>query len=331
MRDFRLMKSMQIALLAVLVMLLAMPLAEAEGGLPSHHYEQWYTGSLVSPSGAQPKAGILGIEPYMTYTEPAGFFRADGVRLPLPAHQRTVTSSTMFKYGVTDRLSLQTFPAMSYGWKDHGPTSSGIKFNDLPLDAILTVVKPHPEHYVPTVAVFAGVLAPTGDYSHLGRATDGVGGGAWVFRTAIVQQSTFIFPNGHNFRVRAWGNFRRAISSARLVDITSYGTERGFRGWGRPGINGQAGFSLEYGLSQRWVIAMDFARDWANGARVRGVDGNGRTVNSKGASSSDWQVAPAMEFSWSPRFGIVAGCAIYVAGHNTNMNVAPQFAVNTVF
>lgn len=305
--------------------------AHASDAEPQPKHDQWYTGSLISPSGPQFKAGVLGLEPYLTYNQPVDYLGSNGRSMPFGPGQRTITSSTMVKYGLTDHISIQIFPAISYGWKRGDGTTSSLKFGDMPVDFLWRFVDPNPKRYIPALSLFAGMLMPTGDYTNLGRSQDGVGNGAYVFRTALVEQSTYDLPHDHTLRLRMWATFRRAVTSARLDNLTSYGTTKGFVGRGRPGMSGQTGFSLEYGINQRWVLAVDMVRDWANGARVWGSDALGRRIDRIGGSRGDWMVAPAVEYSWSPRFGVIIGASTFFAGHNTNLNVAPQMAVNMVF
>lgn len=292
---------------------------------------QWYTGSLVSPSGALSQKGVLAWEPYMMYSQPTGYLDALGNSHPLHPRQQTVTSFTLYKYSILDTLSVQTTPSISYGWKRHNGSTSGLKLGDLPIDLMWRFLNARPERYIPALSLFAGVSMPTGDYSRLGRTQDGIGTGTYVFRAALTEQSTYTLPGQHELRLRVWGTFRRALTTARLRDVTSYGTDTGFRGKGQPGMSGQSGFSLEYGVNQKWVLAMDLARDWANGARVRGYDGKGKSVDFTRASTGDWLIAPAIEYSWSPRFGVIAGVSAYFAGHNTGTVISPQIAFNSVF
>ncbi|GBQ89775.1 hypothetical protein AA0535_1881 [Asaia krungthepensis NRIC 0535] len=305
--------------------------AGAADAVPLPRDEQWYTGSLISPSGPQFKAGVLGLEPYLTYNQAVDYLGSHGASAPMESGQRTISNSTMIKYGLTDHVSIQLFPAISYGWKRHDGNSSGLKFGDLPVDFLWRFLDPDPKRYIPVLSLFVGMLMPTGDYTNLGRSQDGIGNGAYVFRTALVEQSTYQLPHDYTLRLRMWGTFRRAVSSAQLANLTSYGTTKGFVGRGRPGMSGQTGFSLEFGFNQRLVLAVDMVRDWANGARVWGYDGKGRRIDRISASSGDWMVAPALEYSWSPRFGVVAGASAFFAGHNTSLNVAPQIAVNMMF
>ena len=292
---------------------------------------QWYTGSLVSPSGALVKKGVFAWEPYMTYSQPVGYLNNNNGMESLHPRQKAVSNFTLYKYSITDTISIQLTPVISYRWKKGNNTSSGLKFGDLPVDLMWRYVNADPKRYIPALSIFAGMAMPTGDYSRLGRAQDGVGAGTYTFRLALTSQSTYTLPNQHELRLRVWSTFRKAVTTAHLHDVTSYDTSNGFRGRAQPGMYGQSGFSLEYAVNQRWVLAMDLARDWANGAHVRGTTATGQKVDTIAQSSGDWQIAPAIEYSWSPNFGVIAGVSTYFAGHNTNFDVSPQVAFNSVF
>ncbi len=291
---------------------------------------QWYTGSLVSPSGAMTQKGMFAWEPYMTYSQPVGYLNSNGSSGPLHPRQKAVSNFTLYKYSITDSISIQLTPVISYRWKKGDNTSSGLKFGDLPVDLMWRYVDADPKRYIPALSIFAGMAFPTGDYNKLGRAQDGVGAGAYTFRLALTEQSTYTLPGQHELRLRVWSTFRRAVTTAHLHDVTSYGTTSGFKGRAQPGMYGESGFSLEFALNQRWVLALDLARDWANGAHLRGSNA-GKKIDTIAASSGDWQIAPAIEYNWSPQFGVIAGVSTYFAGHNTGFDVSPQVAFNSVF
>ncbi|WP_252347553.1 MULTISPECIES: transporter [unclassified Gluconobacter] len=301
------------------------------GGFSSAHAGQWYTGSLVSPSGTT-REGVLNVEPYFSYSQPLGSFGPHGRTLPA-SHplQRMFSNSTLWKYGISQDFSIQIHTIVDYGWKHANGHSHGPKTGDVPVDLIYRLVRPDPRRYIPALNLFAGMIFPTGDYKKLHNIQDGVGSGAYVFRFALTAQSTYTLPGHHELRVRAWNWFRRAVTSASLTDETSYGTAYGFRGRGRPGMSGQSGFSLEYGLTQKWVLVMDLARDWSNGSVLRGHDTNGTYVSKTGSANTDWQIAPAFEYNWNANWGIIAGAAFYFSGHNKNIQVSPQFAINSMF
>lgn len=293
---------------------------------------QWYTGSLVSPSGAMTQKGILAIEPYVTYNQPVGYIDSNGNIGPLHPRTKNITNFTMIKYSITDNVSVQTLPTFSYRWGGHGnQTSSGVKFSDLPVDVMWRYLDANPDRFIPALSAFVGMAFPTGDYQRIDRTQDGVGSGTYTLRLALTEQSTYTLPGNHALRLRMWATLRKPLNKAQLHGMSSYGTEPGFRGNARAGLFGSAGFSLEYGINQKWVLAMDIARDWSNGSRVRGVMKDGSIIDNMGSPSGDWLAAPAVEFSWSPNFGVICGSSVYFAGHNTSLVVSPQCALNTVF
>lgn len=309
-------------LVSVIVMAVVMP--KAWGG-------QWYTGSLVSPSGAT-GSGSLNVEPYFSYSQPMGYFNPHGGTGPAKHPvQRSFSNSTLWKYGITGDFSIQIHTIVNYKWKHGSGHSHGPKAGDMPLDFIYRFIDPDPKRFIPALSIITGIVFPTGDYNRLGYSQDGIGTGAYVFRMAFVEQSTYMLPGNHELRLRVWNWFRRALNTPKLSDVTSYGTSYGFHGHGHPGMSGQIGFSLEYGLTQKWVLAMDLAHDWGNGNHIRGYDAAGRYSRKTGSASTDWQVAPAVEYNWNARWGVIIGSPFYFAGHNTGIQLSPQFAINSVF
>ncbi|MDF7674323.1 hypothetical protein PT277_02840 [Acetobacteraceae bacterium ESL0709] len=292
---------------------------------------QWYTGSLVAPS-ATTDAGTWNIEPYYSYEQPMGYFNAHGGTGPIQRPvQRSFSNSTLWKYGLTPDVTVQIHTIVNYQWKHTEGHSHGPKMADLPFDAIYRFLDPDPKRYIPALSILAGIVFPVGDYNRLGHRQDGVGNGSYVFRLAFIEQSTYTLPGDHELRLRVWNWFRRALTSPKLKDTTSYGTFEGFRGRAQPGMSGQTGFAVEYGITQRWVLAMDLTHDWSNGARVRGYDLHGRYARKIGNASTDWQIAPAIEYNWNARWGVIVGSQFYFAGHNTGIEVFPQIAINAFF
>lgn len=293
--------------------------------------EQWYTGSLISASGGVPK-GYWDIEPYYTYTQPVGSLDSHGRGRPA-SHplQRFFSNDTLWEYGLTRNLTIEWHTVVNYQWKHGQGHSHGPKAGDMPFDLIYRYVEPDRKRFIPSMNIYVGMVFPFGDYNHLGYAQDGMGNGTYTFRLGLTAQSAYTLPDGRELRVRLWNWFYRPVTSARLKDSTSYGTEQGFRGHGQQGMHGETGIAFEYGLTQRWVLAIDLYRDWADGARVRGRDYRGYYSRVKGASSSSWQVAPAVEYNWNDSWGIIFGSSFVFAGHNNDLAVSPQFAINAMF
>ncbi len=118
---------------------------------------QWYTGSLVSPSGALVKKGVFAWEPYMTYSQPVGYLNNNNGMESLHPRQKAVSNFTLYKYSITDTISIQLTPVISYRWKKGNNTSSGLKFGDLPVDLMWRYVNADPKRYIPALSIFAGM------------------------------------------------------------------------------------------------------------------------------------------------------------------------------
>jgi hypothetical protein len=66
--------------------------------------------------------------------------------------------------------------------------------------------------------------------------------------------------------------------------------------------------SWEYSVTRNWVLALDFVHQRA-----------------------DFAVAPAIEYNWSGRVGVIVGARWFVAGSNNNATLTPIAAINALF
>lgn len=290
---------------------------------------QRYTGSLLSPSGAVTEAGALMIEPYFQSTISRGAYQADGSVKNNKHRTDSANTFILFKYGVTNNLSIQITPQVYYYWNGR-TTSSTVHFSDLPVELQYRWIDQNNKKYIPSLTTYLGMNFPTGDYTNLGRALDSAGTGSYALRFGLQSQAAYDIDN-HALRVRLWGVARKPLTSANIKGISSYGTDGDYRGNAKSGLFGNWGFSLEYGITDEWVLAFDYQYDWGKGTRMRGAYGGGQFERYVTGAYHDIQIAPAIEYNWSPLFGVIVGAAVTVDGHNTNDFVQPQFAINMVF
>jgi len=80
-----------------------------------------------------------------------------------------------------------------------------------------------------------------------------------------------------------------------------------------------------YSMTQHWVLAMDvvYERDGSTHIHGAGLDFNS-------GESHNWSLAPAIEYNFNSRVGIIAGAKLTVAGRNATALVIPVAAVNIV-
>jgi hypothetical protein len=178
---------------------------------------------------------------------------------------------------------------------------------------------------------------PTGKYDRLGnRPSDGFGSGAYTTTVALYSQTYFWLPNHRILRVRF--NVAQAFSnSANVKDVSVYGTEAGFRGHAKPGSSTLLDASFEYSLTRSWVLASDITYRHARNTHVSGYNildptsvQNPPSIRLDSGSSDAFGLAPAIEYNWSAKVGVIVGVRVFPAGRNTSATVTPAVAINIV-
>jgi len=292
--------------------------------------DQWFTGSLLAPSPALPKAGIMAVEPYAVYQANTGAFTGDWGHTLVSHPLNQVESLTVLKYAITDRLSVEALPSLSNLWTDQ-TTSGGVKFGDLPVEVEYRFNDENRKTGAPSVTVALGMSFPTGSYQYLQTPLAGVGSGAFTAKEGVLLQSLFDTWGNHPMRVRLYAAAYEPLGSVSLHDTSSYGTSQGFQGYATPGISINAGVGIEYGLNQRWVLALDAAMNYNTGFNLNGSNADGSSLNVGSLSSTSFSLAPAIEYNFSGSVGLIVGVQFSVAGQNTPSYIAPQIALSMAF
>ena len=94
----------------------------------------------------------------------------------------------------------------------------------------------------------------------------------------------------------------------------------------------------EYSATRNWVLAFDVAYEYDASTRVWGfepaaVAGSGlRSIPLElhSAAGHSWSLAPALEYNFNSRVGIIAGAKFTIAGRNATALVIPVAAINIV-
>lgn len=292
--------------------------------------DQWFTGPLVAPSPALPKAGIFAIEPYAIFAGGSGEFDGNSQHHSVSNDTDQFESATLMKYGITDRISVQAIALLGYSWTDQ-TTSHGVEPGDLPVEIEYRVNNGSRSTGLPSVTFNLGITLPIGRYDRLHSALDGLGNGAYTAKEGVVLQSLFDTWGNHPMRLRLYASAFEPAGAVSLHGVSVYGTDQGFEGNAMPGFSTTGGLGVEYGLDQRWVLAFDVVQNYANGTHLRGDDGGHLFVPTNGVGSNSTALAPAIEFNWSSTLGLVAGVEFVAAGRNTSSYVAPQLGLSMAF
>ena len=289
--------------------------------------DAWWTGPMLAASAASLPQGHALIEPYLFDVISTGAVDASGAHHSAPRDQE-LGSLTYMLYGLTDRLTLGMIPRFFYQEPAGAPSSSGVGLGDLTLQAGYGLTQYHEGSYLPTLAFVIDETLPTGRYDHLSRASDGLGAGAYATGLSLYSQDYFWMPTGRILRARLDFTYTRS-GSVPVTDQSVYGTASGFSGRAYPGDGYTLDAAAEYSVTRNWVLALDVVYQYDFNTHLAGMSAAGALSTDSGSSYSVG-FAPAIEYNWSARAGVLLGVRIISLGRNITTTVTPAVAVNLV-
>jgi hypothetical protein len=308
--------------LTVLALTAALARAQDPASPPSLVVRQplndaWWTGPLLANSAATLPHGHILVEPYLYDV--------------IAPHTNGLGSRAYVEYGLVDKFTVGFIPIVGYNVVSNGPSSSGVGFGDFTPLAQYRLHLFHEGSWIPTTAVMVQQTFPTGKYDQLGdQPSDGFGSGAYTTTVQLNTQTYFWMPNGRILRMRF--DLSQAFSSkVDLEDVSVYGTQTGFRGHANPGSAFFVDAAWEYSLTRKWVLALDAIYHQNGNTPVTGyniLDGGNVQLNS--GSSAGFGFAPAVEYNWSSKVGVIFGTRIIDHGRNTATTITPAVAINYV-
>ena len=291
--------------------------------------DPYYTGSLLSPSPAVPKQGLYAFEPYVIETVNPGAYGVRGGLSPSSDVTSSTATLTLMKYGLTDHLSIELLPQSQINQESTTGFNSGSQAGDLPIELEYRFIDQDKVTGKPSITASAGVDVPTGRYKNLYSSFDGQGAGTYRGRFGLLAQSLLFGQSQHPVRIRVYANVATPFGATSVQNISTFGTSRGFNGTGYTGLSGATGASVEYSFTQRLVFATDIFYAAGRSNDAYGFQGT-MPVSLRSGHFDNLQLAPAFEYSFNDVFGIIAGVAFSVEGHNSSDIVQPQIAFNFV-
>lgn len=299
--------------------------------------DAWWTGPILAASASTLPQGHFLIEPYLYDAVSYARYDAAGKKHDRP-DTHSLGSQTYILYGLVDRVSIGMIPRFGFNDVDSGRDSSGIRVGDLSLQAQYRLTEFQEGRPIPTLSLVMQVTLPTGKHDRLGdRPSDGMGSGAYSSTVAVYSQYYFWLPNGRILRTRL--NISHTFSDiAQVNDVSVYGTMNGFQGHAAPGDSSSLIVAGEYSITRNWVLALDvlYQRDASTriyGSMLELTDGVPRHTpnDERFPSSHRFGVAPAVEYNWSSRVGVIVGAQWFPAGRNVEASITPVAAINLVF
>jgi hypothetical protein len=209
--------------------------------------------------------------------------------------------------------------------------SAGIGFGDLTVQAQYRLHLFHEGSWIPTTSVNLQETFPTGRYDQLDRASDGFGSGAYTTTLGLYTQTFFWMPTGRILRARL--NLTQAVSNTAYIrDASVYGTSTGFRGHATPGAALSLDLAGEYNATRHWVIVMEAIYRHQYNTQVNGhtLASPTQPITLNSGSSQVFGLAPAIEYNFNNRVGVILGVRLFPAGKSTADSFTPVGAVNMV-
>ena len=231
-------------------------------------------------------------------------------------------SSGFYQYGLLDALTVGLQPAFA---TTTNRLDRGMTIGDFKLLSQLRLTHFTPEHPIPTIAIVLNEVLPTGKDDRLNATEEGHGSGSFATEIGINVQQYFLLKNGRLLRARI--NVLQSIPYGADVDGRSvYGTADGFRGHAKPGSRTTLIGAVEYSVTREWVVALDVIGESTRKTTLEGRYGSQPVVKQTFPSSRNIGFAPAVEYNWSDRSGILLGVWISLKGHNAQSSVTPALA-----
>jgi hypothetical protein len=298
--------------------------------------DAWWTGPLLAPSAGTLPHGHWLVEPYLFDLMTYGHFDRNGtVRGSGAAHE--FGNQSYIEYGLVDGFTLGLIPRLGFHESSAGQDCSGLAVGDVTLQGAYGLTQFHQGRWVPATSLVIGETFPTGKYDRLSGQTDGaLGGGAYSTTVSLYSQTYFWMPNGRILRTRLDLSYQ-VSQWASLQGESVYGTINGFSGRAHPGPSFVGDLAFEYSLTQNWVLATDV--DWEHDGNTR-VEGSYPVTIASGLPSYLVQdsgsadllyLAPAIEYNWNARMGVIAGARVAAGGRNATATATPVAAINMVF
>lgn len=297
--------------------------------------EAWWTGPLLAANAATLPQGHILVEPYIFDSMVEGRYDREGRRHSAPRASNFGLQGYAL-YGLTDSISAGLIPRLGFAARG-ADGESNLRIGDLGLQAQYGLTKFREGSWIPTTSLVLGETLPTGRYDRLGNhPASSSGGGVYTTSLAVYSQYLFWLPTGRILRTRL--DLTYAISGAASVnDVSVYGTTAGFRGSVHAGNSFIADAAWEYSLTRHWVLALDLVYEHDSNTRLAGLVRPGRAVGFSAVpiqwnsgSARSLGLAPAIEYNFNSRLGVIAGAKLTPAGRNTADVIIPVAAINIV-
>lgn len=284
---------------------------------PTPEEPPWLTGTLIAPLGTAVPLGEFEIDSYVYYTVNTGFYGKHWGSHSTPNFY-TMNPAFFSFFGITPWADIHIFPGFAWN-RTQGRES--VQFQDLPIGIDVQLYPPD-KNWFPGIKATVREIFPTGKYQNLdpqNLGTDSTGQGAYGTAFNLVLYK-LIHLTGRHFLSLTASALYTVNTSVHVNGFNAYGGGFGTNGTVFPGNSFQGALSFEFTLSQNWVVAFDSVYTHVNQTTFSGnpgVTASGNPAKVGFSSSEQISFAPAIEYNFTGKLGIIAGAWFSAAGRNS--------------
>lgn len=283
----------------------------------------WFTGPLLCPSGHVVAEGHQNYEPYLYWIQENGVYDKHWAPHTTPNYTSVLLQGA-FQFGILPGTEFDVAPQFYYNYTKH---ASDWRVGDLPVTLAFQLLKDTKEVWYPAVKLRIAANVPIGKYDRLAakkEQTDVGGNGNWAPSVGLVLVRTVHFTGEHYLSIRYFLSNTFTVP-VHVHGLSAYGGTTHTHGRVYPGNKTTTILAFEYSMTQSWALALDMDYTYQCKTRFSGHSGG---VAPKSPSSTQFSLAPAIEYNWSANLGVIAGGWFTAFGRNTSRFGGGIVAVN---
>ncbi len=283
----------------------------------SGYSQPWFTGSLLSSSGKTVPRGHSVLEIYDFTIHKGHSFNSQGHKVP-SINTKSQQQDLFFAYALADKVDINLNLIYTRNEvekmidKHIGDTSIAVGFQ---------VLEQKPDALMPDLRISLQEIFPTGRFASLNpinKGADATGSGSYQHVLNFNFQQLTQFSELHYLRSRL--NVSFLYAHPRLLNgVSAAGGDPDTKGLLIPGYLIALDLSGEYTLTKHWVAAMDLFYTKHQSSSFKGyagIDPTGQLATIGQSSANELSIAPAIEYNFSAKYGLIAGTWFAVEGKN---------------
>lgn len=294
--------------------------------------EPYFIGSLLSPHGKTVPKGKINWETYLYITDNIGVYKHVNHHHSSPG-SRTINPLLDVSIGLAACVDLEIIGGFENRRKE-GVSST--RMSDTIVKWGYQAIVEDDRWWKPDLRITLNQSYPTGIYDKFNPkklGTESSGTGSFHNGLGLNFQKMYHICGIHYLRVRFALTYTLG-TTVHVRGFNTFGGGFGTKGKIKPGDLFTGLLAFEYSLTKRTALAIDILQ--INHLKTtfsgkRGVDNMGHPAVVGRPRTSQFSLAPAIEYSFSKSFGIIGGVWFTVTGRDSTDFVSAVFATNYFF